>query len=487
MARVRDASVVWDLVVVGGGATGLGTAVDAASRGYRTLLAEAEDFGKGTSSRSTKLIHGGVRYLRQGNLALVRSALAERAILLRNAPHVVGEIPFVVPAYRRRDAAWTAFGLRLYDALAGRHTRGRSRRISAEETLALLPGVRPEGLVGGVTYRDARFDDGRLLVHLARTAAREGATVANRLAAVGVAGRGARATLALEDRETGERLEVAARAIVNAAGPFADDVRRLADASAPPILRPSRGAHVVLDRAVLPGEAALLIPDAGGGRVVFLVPWRGRVLLGTTDVPVGRPEPEPRASRREVEDLLALAGRALARAPSAMEIRSVFAGLRPLVRGVGATATLPRDHVVRVERSGLVTVTGGKWTTYRRMACDAVERAAAAAGLPARPCRTADLPLDDATGPGSGATIGTTDIRAGDVVWAARQEMARGVEDVLARRTAALFLDARAAAGAAPEVARLLAAELGRDGEWERREVEAFARLAGGYLPEGLA
>jgi glycerol-3-phosphate dehydrogenase len=508
LARIRDGAEVWDVLVVGGGATGVGAALDAASRGYRTLLLEAHDFGKGASSRSTKLIHGGVRYLRQGNVALVRSALEERALLLRLAPHLVREITFVVPSYGIREGLVHSLGLALYDVLAGRRALGRSRRVSADEVVALVPTIDAGGLRGGTLFRDGRFEDARLLVHLARTAWREGAVLLNHAPVVALERRGDLQHVALEDRETGERLATSARAVINAAGSFVDDVRRLDDPAAKPLTRASRGTHVVLPREFLPGETALLLPDAGDGRVVFLVPWRDRVLLGTTDVAVEAPSEDPSASAAEVEGLLALAGDVLAKRPGPGDIRSVFAGLRPLPARPGRTSAIARDHLVRVAKSGLVTITGGKWTTYRRMAKDAVDRAAEVGGLPPRACRTDTLLIHGADGGASHAWHGSDAaaveavcrerpelaawihpdlaVRGGEVVWAARFEMARTVEDVLARRTQALLLDTKAAGEASPAVASLLARELGRDAAWEQREVDSFGRLSAAFRPEGL-
>lgn len=507
LARIRE-SKVWDVLVVGGGATGLGAAVDAASRGYRTLLLESHDFGKGTSSRSTKLIHGGVRYLRQGNIRLVRSALAERELLLRNAPHLVREMPCVVPTHSLREDVVYSVGLRLYDVLAGRRALGRSRRISAGEVATLLPTIEAKGLRGGVLFHDARFDDARLLVHLARTAVREGAALVNHAPVVAIARTGSETRVTFEDRESGERGEAFARVVINAAGPFVDAVRRLDEPSAAPLARASRGTHVVLPREFLPGETALLLPDVGEGRVVFLVPWRDRVLLGTTDVSVDAPVEEPRGSQAEVDSLLALARHVLVKPPGLGDVQSVFAGLRPLLARSGRTTSIARDHLVRVSKSGLVTISGGKWTTFRRMAKDAVGRAAEVAGLPRRTCVTATLPIYGAADGGGRGPHGSDaaaleavcaerpelaarlhpdlETRGGDVAWAARFEMARTVEDVLARRTQALFLNATAAAEAAPGAAAILARELGRDAAWERRQVEEFRALSAAFHPEGL-
>lgn len=479
LERITGGGPPWDIVVVGGGASGLGVAVDAASRGYRTLLLEARDFGSGTSSRSTKLIHGGVRYLRQGRVGLVRSALEERARLLANAPGLVGPLEFVVPAYRRRDLAAVRLGLWLYDRLAG-GTGAPSRGLDPAAVRSLVPGVRAAGLKGAVAYEDARFDDARLAVALARTAWREGAVVVNHMEVTAFAAGGGDAAVTVHavDRENGGTFEIPARVVVNCAGPFVDRIRALAAPEARPMLRPSRGTHLVLDRSAYPGTTALLIPDAGDGRVVFLIPWRDRVLLGTTDVAVAAADAEPRATRAEAEALLELAGRALERRPAASEVRSVFAGLRPLLAGDGRTASLPRDHEVRREHGWLITLDGGKWTTYRRMAEDAVGRAAAAAGLPARACRTATLPL---------ARTDAAEGGEAEVLRAVREEMARTVEDVLARRTHALVTDAAAARAAAPRTAAILARELGQDAAWEAAQVESFGRLAATREFAGLA
>jgi glycerol-3-phosphate dehydrogenase len=453
------------MVVIGGGATGVGIAVDAASRGYSTLLLEQSDFGKGTSSRSTKLIHGGVRYLQQGNLPLVMEALRERRRLLRNAPHLVRLLPFVVPAYRWWELPYYGTGLKLYGLLALEGSRLLSRR----QTLALLPGARPDGLRGGVQYFDGQFDDARLLIHLALTAIEHGAVLLNYAQVVEAAKGGVR----FRDVETGEEYSAEARIVINAAGPFSDAVRRMADPAAAPILDPSQGVHIVLDRSFLPGDAALLVPRTPDGRVMFAIPWLGHTLIGTTDTPVSEPSLEPAAFETEIAFLLEVSARYLAKKPDRADIRSVFAGIRPLVGAGGqSTAAVSRDHVIRLEPSGLLTIAGGKWTTYRRMAEDCVDRAAAIAGLPRQPCMTRDLPLHR-----------WTDEQA-PFLRAVRGEMARTVEDVLARRTRSLFVDARVAITEAPAVARVLARELGRDDAWEAAQIAEFEKLATGYLPE---
>jgi len=512
LERLR-AGGTWDLVVIGGGATGLGTAVDAATRGYSTLLLEAHDFAKGTSSRSTKLVHGGVRYLARGQVGLVREALRERGRLFRNASHIVHSRSFLVPAYGRWERPYYALGLWLYDRLAGGLGLGRSRSVGRDEALRLVPTVRAEGLRGGVVYEDGQFDDARLAVALMRTADHHGATVLNGLAVDGLIkdARGRVAGVRARDAETGERFEVAARGVVNATGVFADEVRKLDEPGAAAMLEPSQGAHLVLDRRFLPGETAVLVPRTDDGRVLFAIPWHGRTLVGTTDTPVGATSTEPRPLREELDFLLTHAGRYLAEVPEPGDVRCVFAGLRPLIaarRGAAAgTSALSREHATVVSASGLLTVTGGKWTTYRLMAEQAVDRAAEVAGLPGRPCATTNLRLhgglspvpsgpfaaygDDAPAlarlvaesPELGRTIHPQlPCTTAEVVWAVRQEAARTVEDVLARRTRALFLDARASLDAAPGVAAIVARELGRDAGWQAQQVEAFRAVAVGYL-----
>jgi glycerol-3-phosphate dehydrogenase len=500
----------WDLVIVGGGATGLGAAVDAATRGYRALLLEAHDFAKGTSSRSTKLIHGGVRYLAQGRIGLVREALHERAILLRNAPHVVHTRAFLVPAYSRLDRPFYGLGLAMYDLLAGPSPHDRSRRVGRAEAISLAPTLRPEGLRGGVVYRDGQFDDARLAITLLRTFQDHGGTALNHVGVTAFTKAGPRITgVAARDALTGETWAIPAKGVLNATGVFADAIRRLDDPAARPMIRPSRGAHLVLDGSVLPGQTAVLIPKTDDRRVAFAIPWEGRVLLGTTDVPADGTAIEPRPSADEIEYLLGLAARYFPRPTRREDVRSTFAGLRPLIdrRGHRGTARLSREHAVLVAPSGLVTITGGKWTTYRRMAADAIDHVAEVAGLPRRPCVTADLKLHGWAEPGTqggpfsayGSDAGALDrlvasrpalgeplhpdlpYALAEVVWAAQHESARTVEDVLARRTRALLLDARASLAAAPGTAALLAEQLGTDRSWQEGQVRSFAELAASY------
>lgn len=510
-----EATDRWDVLVIGGGATGLGVAVEAAARGYRTLLAEQHDFAKGTSSRSTKLVHGGVRYLQQGHLSLVFEALRERGRLLHNAPHLVQKRAFVVPGYAWWERPYYGLGLKLYDLLAGRQRFGASRLLSRPATLARLPTLAPNGLRGGVLYYDGQFDDARLAVNLAQTAVEQGATVLNYLKVTGLNKRGGRICGAMaRDEENGQDHVLDARVVVNATGVFADRVRRFDRPAAPSMLRPSQGAHLVLDRSLLPGDTALMVPKTDDGRVLFAIPWLGRVVVGTTDTPVGPTSLEPRPLREELDFLLTHAARYLSRAPTPKDVLSVFAGLRPLVSKQPAaggpredTAALSRDHTLCVSPHGLVTITGGKWTTYRKMAEDTIDRAARVAGLAERPPATKELRLHgwheyaEAFGPlqryGADAPAlarlleerpaldaplhPDLPLRKGEIVWAARHEMARTVEDALARRTRALLMNAEASIEAAPAAARLMAAERGKEEAWIHEQVRAFEDLADGY------
>lgn len=510
LARASDGGE-FDVIVIGGGATGLGVAVESASRGYRTLLLEQADFAQGTSSRSTKLVHGGVRYLKQGNISLVLEALHERGLLIRNAPHLVHHLGFVVPLYDWWEGPFYGIGLKVYDMMAGKLGLGPSQTLTPEETLAHIPTIEPEGLRGGVIYYDGQFDDARLAVTLARTAHDLGAIPLNHLAVGGIEHEAglARAVTAI-DRLSGRTFRFRGRVIVNATGVFTDSVRALDTPAARPIVRASQGVHIVLDRSFLPGDSAIMVPETDDGRVLFAVPWHDRVIVGTTDTPVPEAALEPRPLEEEIDFLLTHAVRYLTKDPTPGDVLSCFAGLRPLVSegGDGNTAAISRDHTVIVSATGLVTIAGGKWTTYRRMGEDCVSHAAQVAGLDPRPSATAEMRLhgwSEELDPSDPQSVYGTDIEglraliAGrpelgeflhpslpykrcEVVWAVRHEMARRLEDVLSRRTRALVLDARASIEAAPEVAQLMAEELGEGEEWVRAEVESYRALAGTYL-----
>jgi glycerol-3-phosphate dehydrogenase len=511
-ACLRARSGRWDMLVVGGGATGVGVAIDAAARGYAVLLLEQNDFGKGTSSRSTKLVHGGVRYLEQGNISLVMEALRERGLLLGNAPHLVHDRAFVVPNYDWWEAPFYGLGLKVYNLLAGKYGFGPSRILSKEETLERLPTIKTEGLRGGVIYFDGQFDDARLLIDMAATAYEMGATLLNYVRVTGLTkdADGFIDGVMARDAESGEEFHAQAAVVINATGPFTDELRREADASIAPMIAPSQGVHLVFDRAFLSGESAIMVPHTSDGRVMFAIPWHDHTLIGTTDTAVECVALEPVALEQEIDFILSTAALYLARKPTRSDILSVFAGIRPLVKSAaGSTAALSRDHTTHIEKSGLLTICGGKWTTYRRMAEDCVNQAAMLARLPEKACVTGHLRLHGfhesaeefgtLRGYGSDAPRIQELMRAeaalaeqldsalpytgAEVVWAARHEMARTVEDVLARRTRALFLNAKAAIRMAPRVALLMARELDRDGGWQDRQVAAFGDLAKNYCP----
>ncbi len=505
---------VWDLIVIGGGATGLGTAVDATTRGYHTLLLEQADFAKGTSSRSTKLVHGGVRYLAQGDVSLVLEALHERGLLRKNAPHLVKNLAFVIPNYEWWSGPFYALGMKVYDMMAGKLGIGPSEMISKEETIEAIPNIRTEGLRGGVIYYDGQFDDSRLAINLAQTFSKNNGTIVNYFKVTGlqknddlVSGVNA------HDLETGLDYAIKAKVVVNATGVFVDTIRRMDDPQNKNIIRPSQGVHLVLAKEFLKGESAIMIPKTDDDRVLFAVPWHHRVIVGTTDTPVDKPELEPQALEEEIEFILETAGRYLTRAPKRSDVLSVFAGLRPLaVTGEdnNHTKEISREHQLTVSLSGLVTVSGGKWTTYRKMGEDTVDKVALVGGLEDRPCITKNMPIHgyaqnvqgadhlQVYGSDRAAILQLIDQRpelseklhpnldyiGAEVVWGVAEEMARTVEDVLARRVRALFMDARASIEMAPKVAEIMAQELSKDQAWVNEQLKEYIALAGNYILE---
>ena len=511
--RVTQHRGPWDMIIVGGGATGVGIAIDAASRGFEVLLLEQSDFGKGTSSRSTKLAHGGVRYLEEGDIGLVMEALKERGLLLRNAPHLVRDLAFIVPNYEWWEAPFYGLGLKLYQVLAGKYGFGKSRLLSREETLEHLPTLKPEGLRGGAIYYDGQFDDARLLIHMVFTAFEHGATLLNYAQVTGITNDSQDFVdgIVARDLETGEEFRARARVVINATGAFADALRQTADASSKPMIAPSQGIHLVFKPEFLPGNSAIMVPHTSDGRVLFAIPWHGHVLVGTTDTPVASATLEPVAMEEEIEFILTTAAEYLAKAPTRDDVLSMFAGIRPLVKAEGAvsTAALSRDHVIHIDKTGLMTICGGKWTTYRHMAEDCVDQAITLAQLPERLCVTRDLrihgfptesrPMDSLAVYGSDAeqindliqrnsSLGerlhpALPYAKAQVVWAVREEMARTVEDVLARRTRALFLNAAAALEMAPAVAEILAGELGWTARTKENQLSEFRAVARNYLP----
>ncbi|MGL1902015.1 MAG: glycerol-3-phosphate dehydrogenase/oxidase [Fibrobacterales bacterium] len=503
----------FDIIVIGGGASGLGTAVDAASRGYSALVVEQSDFAKGTSSRSTKLVHGGVRYLAQGDISLVLEALRERGILLKNAPHLVTDQSFIIPNYAWWDGPFYTIGMKVYDTMAGKLGLGPSVHISKEKVLEYIPNLKEDGLQGGVQYYDGQFDDARLAVNLAQTAVDYGALALNYMKVVELSkdDREMVTGVVLEDTLTGERYTIQAHSVVNATGVFADTILQMDDPAAKATIKPSQGVHVVLDRSFLKGSDAIMIPKTSDGRVLFAVPWKNRVVVGTTDTELDTISLEPRALEEEVSFILDTAAEYLVKAPNRSDVLSVFAGLRPLAapeEDGGATKEISRGHKIFVSLSGLVSVTGGKWTTYRKMAQDAVDKAVLVGGLHEKPCLTESLSIhgyrqqfdtadplsmygSDAVGikelisenPGLGLSLTDSfDFCAAEVIWICRHEMVCRLEDLLARRFRALLLDARASIKLAERVAPIMAEELGNDRTWIDTELEHYRQLVSGYL-----
>ncbi len=503
----------WDIIIIGGGATGLGAALDAASRGYRTLLVEQSDFAKGTSSRSTKLVHGGVRYLAQGDIGLVYQALRERGLLQVNAAHLVEKEEFIIPCYDRFSVIKYLTGLKMYDWLAGKYSFGRSKYLSKKEVLNKMPGLSARGLVGGIRYYDGKFDDARLAVNIAATCVEQGGTVMNYVKVQGLLKdtAGKINGVKVQDQLSGETYTTYSRAVINATGIFVDDILQMNVPNAKKLVRPSQGVHVVVNRSFLDSEAALMIPKTSDNRVLFAVPWHGKLLVGTTDTPIDEHSLEPRALESEVDFILNTASQYLEYPVSRKDVLSVFAGLRPLAapdkEGSNSTKEISRDHKLIVAASGLITITGGKWTTYRKMAEETINKTIETVGLAQKDCVTRQLKIHGCTPvawkdhlhvygtdregildlassePGLAEKLHPMfpNIRA-EVVWAVRNEMAQTVEDVLARRLRILFVDAAAAEEMSRQVAGIIAHEQGRTEEWIRQQVEEFGQLAAGYL-----
>jgi glycerol-3-phosphate dehydrogenase len=531
LTKLKSHTAPFDIVIIGGGATGLGCAVDAASRGHSVALIEQADFAQGTSSRSTKLVHGGVRYLKQGNISLVLDALKERGRLCANAPHLVRHQSFIVPIYKWWDGPFYGIGLKVYDMLAGKLGLKPSKNLSKEETLERIPTLETEGLQGGVIYYDGQFDDARLAIDLAQTVYDHGGIALNYIKATGFEKTdGLIRAVHCEDTETGEAFTLAGKVIINATGVFTDALRRIDNPITPKIIAASQGVHIVLPKEFVPGDAAVMVPQTTDGRVLFAVPWHDHVIVGTTDTPVESIDLEPVALEEEIEFILKNAAQYLAKDPQRSDVLSVFAGLRPLVKAhdsEGNTAALSRDHTILISDSGLLTITGGKWTTYRHMAEDAIDQAETLGGLSALPCKTAELKLhggrdvcpqtsaDEMNGrleaavPTHFALYGcdAPQIQAliaerpelaqrihsdlpytmADAVWSIQNEMARKVEDILSRRTRILLLNAQAAIDSADRIAQLLAQELDESEAWAQSEAESFRTLARGYTLKPVA
>ena len=508
----KQADKVWDIIVIGGGATGLGVAQDASSRGYKTLLLEQSDFAKATSSRSTKLVHGGVRYLAQGDLLLVMEALHERGLMLKNAPHLTFNQEFVIPVYTLWDVFMYTVGLKFYDLMAGRLSMGKSYFINHEKTRLRLPLLNSKGLKGGVVYHDGQFDDSRMAFALAESCARYEGIVLNYFKVTGILKdeRGEINGVSARDIDSGKEYNLKTRLVINATGVFADEISRMDDPESKTTIRPSQGVHIVLDKSFLRSNSAIMIPKTDDGRVLFAIPWYNEVVIGTTDTPLDKISLEPVALDEEIRFILRTAEKYLIKPPKREDILCIYAGLRPLAANPdnpASTKEVSRRHKITLSPSGLLTIIGGKWTTYRRMAEETIDRAIKAGLMDKAKCVTSNLKL---------TTINTDNIlkrlyiygdhyvdiekmisenpelgipvdprlpyTSAEILWICRNEMPLRLEDILARRTRSLFLNARASAEIAPVVAGLMASEFGYDQKWQEEQVESYKELVKNYI-----
>ena len=509
LKKVRNKKKPWDVVIIGGGASGLGAAVDAASRGYRTLLLEKSDFAKGTSSRSTKLVHGGVRYLQNGDISLVIEALKERGIMRKNAPHLVQDLSFVIPSYDWWNSPFYGIGLKIYDMMAGNLGLGPSTLLDREKTIDLIPNVKKKGLRGGVIYHDGQFDDARMAISLAQTAENHGASLINYCGVTSLIKEGDMITgVSARDEFSGEEFSISARVVINATGVFSDQIIQMDQPGSRKLIVPSQGVHIVLDKSFLNGPHAIMVPHTTDGRVLFAVPWNDYVVVGTTDTLIEQTLEEPIALEEEIAFILENAGAYMTTPPTRADVKSVFSGLRPLAApedNGSATKEISRHHKVTVSTSGLVSILGGKWTTYRKMSEDLINTAQSVGGLPERACISHSLPIhgydynSDWSNPlhvygtdiekihkldeaGNDSLSDQLYLSKNQISWAVKEEMAMTVEDVLARRSRALFLNAEAALALAPKVAQIIAEEAGHDQGWIDHQLEEFNALAQNYL-----
>lgn len=482
-----EASGEFDICIIGGGATGLGTALDAASRGFKTILFEQHDFAKGTSSRSTKLVHGGVRYLQQGNIKLVMEALEERGLLLKNASHLVSNQKFVVPSYKWWEKSFYGIGLKIYDKMAGKLGLGSSEFLSKKETLQLVPALDPKDLRGGVLYHDGQFDDARLAISIAQSAADKGALLLNYFPVAALLKMQNKVCgVWVKDIFTGKEYEIKSKVVINATGVFTDSIMKMDDAKHENIINPSQGIHLVVDKEFLKSDTAIMIPRTDDGRVLFAVPWHNKIVLGTTDTPINEITAEPIPQKEEIEFILKHIGRYLSKDPQLSDVKSMFAGIRPLIKASSKkTAALSREHHISVANSGMITIAGGKWTTYRKMAKDVVDLSIKNFGLPESKCVTRNLKLaghDKAPTPVELTSMSDEEIKA-LIKKSVVEEMCMTVEDFLSRRTRQLLLDAQVAIEMAPLVARYLAEEMNKDEVWIQEQINNFNSVAKNYIP----
>lgn len=503
----------WDVIIIGGGSTGLGIALDSVTRGFKTLLLEQLDYAKGTSSRSTKLVHGGVRYLAQANFSLVTEALKERGLLEQNAPHLVKNQTFLIPNYKWWEGAYYTLGLKAYDFLAGKLSLGKSKHVSKNETIRKLPTIKKDNLKGSVSYRDGQFDDSRLAINIAQTAIEKGGSLLNYFKVKNLtkdANDKVSGVVAI-DQENQKEYTFNGKSVINATGVFADDILQMDKPGAKKRIQPSQGVHLVFDKSFLPSDDAIMIPKTDDGRVLFAVPWHDKVIVGTTDEMVDKHTTEPNATEKEIEFILETFNRFIEKKATRKDIKSIYAGLRPLAApedDTGKTKEISRGHKILISNTGLVSITGGKWTTYRKMAEDTLNKVISLGNLPKKDCVTEHLSIHGAMetkDKGNHLYVYGTDqahlqelIKEDadlgkkihpdleylnvEVLWAARHEMARTVEDVLARRVRVLFLDAKKSVEMAPKVAEILAKELNKDQGWITSQIEEYTSLAKGYI-----
>lgn len=508
----EKADLKWDIIVIGGGATGLGIALDGASRGYKILLLEQSDFAKGTSSRSTKLVHGGVRYMAQGDLLLVMEALHERGLMLKNAPHLTSRQEFIIPVYTLLDAIIYTVGLKFYDLLAGRLSMGKSYFINREKTLKRLPQLSPKGLMGGVVYHDGQFDDSRMALALAQNCVEKGGMVLNYCKVISLLKNenGKITGVMAKEIASGDEFKLKANLVINAAGVFADDIARMDNPESILTIKASQGVHLVLDKSFLQSDSAIMIPKTDDGRVLFAIPWYNEVVVGTTDTPLDVISLEPVALEKEITFILSTAEKYLIKPPRREDVLCIFAGLRPLAAISGntdSTREISRRHKITLSPSGLLSIIGGKWTTYRRMAEETIDKAIKAGFLVQRKCVTSNLKLTSLSisnssdrldiygdrsyeikkmireNPGLGIPINIRlPYTRAELIWICRNEMPFTVEDVLARRTRALFLNARASTEIANEVAGIMAEVLGYDMKWQKEQIDSYNQLVKNYI-----
>ena len=508
LKKVKNRKKPWDVLIIGGGASGLGAAVDAASRGYKTLLLEKHDFAKGTSSRSTKLVHGGVRYLQNGDISLVIEALKERGIMRKNAPHLVQDLSFVIPSYDWWNSPFYGIGLKVYDMMAGNLGLGPSTLLDRKETIELIPNVKKKGLRGGVIYHDGQFDDARMAISLAQTAENHGASLLNYMAVENLIKENNMITGVFAKNElSGESYTINAKVVINATGVFSDDIIQMDQPKSKKLIVPSQGVHIVLDKSFLNGHHAIMVPHTSDGRVLFAVPWNNYVVVGTTDTLIEKPLEEPVALEKEISFILENAGAYMTTPPQRKDIKSVFSGLRPLAapeENESATKEISRHHKVTVSTTGLVSILGGKWTTYRKMSKDLINTAQSVGGLPERGCITHNLPIhgydynsdwnnplhcygtdvDKITALGEHGNESLSDqlyITQNQIKWAVNEEMAMTLEDMLARRTRCLFLNAEETGRIAPHVVKIMAQEMDKDSSWINAQLDQFEQLITNY------